>query len=357
MLTCITEVKVPATALFSAGIPDLVDLAPIKLELQITTSTDDAWMASVLTRTSQAVSDYCHRVFQPQTYQDQFWPQRDHWPDQLPCGIQPLQLSGWPLTAAICPAGIAPPQVPWLSYVSGGTLAQAIYWVRITYVTNQGDETACSLEARQGVPANNLLTVSTPSADTQGIAIGWNCYISSGASGSFGETLQNSVPIDFQTSFTMASTGLVAGASVPNYITVVENSAKSIAPVTAPLNISNQSSSLAEGVDFIANQKNGQLSRLFPDGCEREWPALPIIVQYQAGFSTIPSDLQDAAIRLVAFRWHSRGRDPSVKQENIPGAYQAEYWYGTGPGAPFDMPADIAAMLARNYRVPIIGGA
>src|ERR1019366_1319748 len=124
----------------------------------------------------------------------------------------------------------------------------------------------------------------------QGIAIGWNCYISSGASGSFAEVMQNSVPIGFQSSFTMASTGLVAGASMPNYITVVENSAKAIAPVTVPLNISQHPSPLAEGVDFIANQKNGQLSRFSPDGCEREWPSLPIIVQYQAGFSVIPSD-------------------------------------------------------------------
>jgi hypothetical protein len=110
---------------------------------------------------------------------------------------------------------------------------------------------------------------------------------------------------------------------------------------------------LAEGLDFTADADAGQLTRLGPDGYVRQWPALPLIVQYRAGFAEIPDDVAEAATLLVKMHWFARVRDPLIRSQTAVGAYEASYVMGTGPGGPGDMSADSAALLDR-YRVPVI---
>lgn len=345
--TIITTTPVKASPLFDGGQPlDLINLSDFKLELNITSSADDAWLRKAITRASRAISRYCNTTFPLQTYQDQFWALRDPFPWQVPSGFFPLQLSAWPLASSPSPAGTAPPLAPALSPSSGGSLAAATYYVKSTYVTAQG-ETAASIESRLAVAANNLLVVGSPGPDATGTATGWNVYI---GTATFAETLQNTSPISINSTFTLPTSGLVAGGAVPPpYITVVENDP--LAPVP-----------LTEGLDYLSDfdaalqpQSKGWLTRLFPmDASPRMWSALPILVQYQAGYTaaTMPDDLQQACIELVKESWFSRTRDPKLRQENVEGVISSTWWFSSGPGGGAFSPA-IEAMLDQ-YRVPVV---
>lgn len=101
------------------------------------------------------------------------------------------------------------PPMPVLSYTAGGTLPQTTYYVRQSYMTAAG-ETAASNETYLTVPANNLLVVTPPPA--QSSATGWNCYVGTQYGG---ETLQNNGTIAMGTSFTEGTGGLQNGAIPP----------------------------------------------------------------------------------------------------------------------------------------------
>lgn len=89
------------------------------------------------------------------------------------------------------------------------------------------------------------------------------------------------------------------------------------------------------------------------DETPRRWSGIPILVQYQAGYSDIPDDLQDAALQLVKAKWFARTRDPKLRSENVVGAYEAQYWFANGPGSEGEFPPDVQAVIDR-YRVPTI---
>lgn len=348
--TIISAVKLGAVAQFSGQQPlDLIDLADVKQEIEISTTKHDPWLLKAITRSSKLISRYCDRVFQPQTYQEKFWAYRDPYPWQLPTGFFPLQLAAWPLVSQPSTAWATPPQQPKLSAVSSGALAAATYYVKISYVTPTG-ETAASIEAFLPVAANNLVSIEAPGPDFYQVATGYNVYI--GAT-SFGETRQNSSPISISETWTLPTSGVTTGAALPPYILAVENFPYNPQP-------------LAEGIDFISDYNAGAagatnpdfskswLTRLFHiDHTPRRWNALPIWIEYQAGYEEIPDDLSDATMQLIKARWFARTRDPGLRSENIAGAYEAAYWFGSGPGSEGDLPPNIMAMLDR-YRVPVL---
>ena len=336
--TQIASTLVPATSsLFSGGqVGDLISLADVKQEIVLTNSASDAWLKKVISRASSAASHYCNRNFYPQTWQDQIWPAKGPYPWQVPPRLSPLQLSQYPLASPPSPAGTAPPLAPALAPLSGGSLAAAKYFVRVTYVTSTG-ETAASLESELAVGANGLLQVASPGADINAIATGWNCYVSTK---SFGETLQNIAPIGIANSWTEPTSGLVTGNAPPPYALVVEN---------APL----FPTPLCEGSDFLASSSLGQLTRLYAiDRQPKAWN-LPVTAIYQAPYTEIPDDVQEAVLLMVKARYYARQRDPMIRQENATAAYEATYWFGTGPGGPGDLPVDVAAKLDR-YRVQVV---
>lgn len=51
---------------------NLTTLAAVKMEFDITTTDQDAYLESLISRVSGAISSYCRRVFARQTYQDTF---------------------------------------------------------------------------------------------------------------------------------------------------------------------------------------------------------------------------------------------------------------------------------------------
>lgn len=336
---------------FANGQPiDFLDLTTLKDDLSILDSASDAFLRRGITRASTVAARYCNRMlpensFQAQSYQDQIWAPREPYPSPLRGGLAPtLQLGRWPLLGAPSQAGTAPPvAAPSLSKVGGGALAAAICYVRTTYVT-AGGETAASLEASLAVPASNLLVVASPPADIAALALGWNVYASTTAGV---ETLQNgSAPIAMGTAWTEPTSGLAAGAALPQAILVIED-----ANINSAANVP---AALIEGIDFTADRAVGQLTRLSSNGQPRHWDSRPLVMQYPAGYALASlTDAQDAVAQMVKGRWFARTRDPMLKQENIAGAWEASYWVSAmmDRGA---MTPEVTSLLDQ-YRVPVIG--
>lgn len=351
--TIIPTTLVSASALFQGGQPyDLIDLTTLKILLNITDTSQDAFLSLAITQSSGAIRRYCSRTFQPQFYQDQFWAERDAYPWQLPGTFFPLQLTHWPLLGTASLSGTAPPALaPVLGSSAAGSLAAQSLYARISYVTATG-ETAVSQESNLNIAANNVLTVASPVQDALGLATGWNVYVGTAASQ---ETLQNASPIPIGTAWTEPTSGLINGNALPQYILAIEN----IPNVGLSVNTSTGivPTTLIEGVDFEADRKKGQLTRLFNDGYPKNWTALPIIIQYWAGYTQtglqqdIP-ELQDACVRLVKGAYFARERDPRLRSENVAGAYEAQYWFANGPGSEGNFPPDVQNLLD-DHRVPV----
>lgn len=208
------------TVVTAAKTYDLTDLKTVKLELGIDGSADDAFLAMAITAASTAAANYCNRVFPVETVLDEFWPQRDPYPPVIPGGVDPLQLSRWPIVS-------------------------------------------------------------------QGVA------------------------------------------------SVAENSI-----------------ALVDGTDYRVNYPVGQLVRLNQVGYPRQWPALPLAVQYAAGFAIIPAEVVQGVIALVRLRWFARKRDPMLRSQNVEGIYQAQYWISAM--SPGNIPPEIAGALD-PYRVNAFG--
>lgn len=115
--------------------------------------------------------------------------------------------SGAYFTGSIAP--ITAPAAPTLGSAAGGTLAATTYYVKVTYVTAAG-ETLPSAESSLAVAVNNVLTVTSPSA--QAGATGYNVYVSTSAGT---ETKQNSTPIAIGTNWTEPTSGLVSNGAPP----------------------------------------------------------------------------------------------------------------------------------------------
>lgn len=331
--TSILAPVVAAIAPRGAGAFDLITLADIKLELQITDKANDAWLAKAISQASTAINNFCNRTFRTQTYSETIWPDRDLWPRQLSGTFAPLQLSRWPIVSPPSLASTAPPLAPVATAATGGSLAAGVYYAAVSYVTAFG-ETALSSESMVAVPANGSITIAAPGPDAEAIATGWNCYI---GTASFAETLQNGTPQPIADAVTASS--LISGTPLPSFVGIVEHQS--------------ESKPLVEGLDFKIDRDLAQITRLRRSGFSGQWAPDFFTVTYQAGYAVIPDDVQDAATQLVKFRWFARGRDPSVRSDNAGGVYEAQYWFGTGPGGAGDLPTYVQDKIGR-YRVPVI---
>jgi hypothetical protein len=123
-------------------------------------------------------------------------------------------------------------------------------------------------------------------------------------------------------------------------------------PVTSITSVTENGSDLVLDTDYKVDKANGSLIRLDGLAYPCPWLAWPIVSTYVGGFATIPEDVSDAAVRLVKARYLSKGRDPLLKQESIPGVRDVSYWIATGNDAGA-MPPDVTDML-EGYRQPVI---
>ena len=78
-----------------------------------------------------------------------------------------------------------------------------------------------------------------------------------------------------------------------------------------------------------------------------------LVVQYTAGWSPIPDDVQQAVLDLCVGENSGRGRDPMLRATESPGLGRQEFWVGGLPGGA-TIPQDIAGLL-NPYRRGLIG--
>lgn len=123
-------------------------------------------------------------------------------------------------------------------------------------------------------------------------------------------------------------------------------------PINDLTSVVENSVTLVANTDFITDVASGQLVRIDSNGNLRRWSVLPIVVVYDSGYDTIPGDIEDAVIRMVTRRFASKGRDPNLKQQNIPGVIEQSWWIATGTDSG-NMSPDISDILD-NYRVPVV---
>jgi hypothetical protein len=90
--------QVITTVVTPAGSYDLTTLADVKSELGITVTTNDALISTWITQASLAAALYCNRVFPVEIVKDEFWPDREPWPNMI-SGLRLLHLTRWPITA------------------------------------------------------------------------------------------------------------------------------------------------------------------------------------------------------------------------------------------------------------------
>jgi hypothetical protein len=343
--TVVDSVFTPGVPQSGGGRFDLVSLADLKLELGLEEdATKNLYLAKTITRMSDAAQKFCDRKLTVQTYRQLVWPFRDPQPWQSPTHTDPLRLTYWPLASTPSAAGIAPPRAPVLNVASGGALAAARYYARISYVTAV-DETAAGPEANVAVAPGQLLQVAAPGPDPAGLAIGWNVYLSTAGGG---ETLQNLTPIAVGNGWTGPTSGLVNLGPVPNHILVVEH-----ASLPSLIDPTGKPRPLCEGVDFIADRETAALTRLFSDGYTRGWDMIPLEIIYSAGYAQMPDDIQDAVLQMCKARYYARDRDPTVRSQNVAGVFEQAFWSGAGPGVDTDMTPDVEAKLER-HRMPVL---
>lgn len=122
-------------------------------------------------------------------------------------------------------------------------------------------------------------------------------------------------------------------------------------PVAAVVSVTENGAALVEGVDYRVDAGAAQLTRL-TGGLPCLWPGGAITVVYSAGYDPVPPDLEDAVVRMVTKRYSAKGRDATMKAENIPGVRDVQYWIATGNEAG-NLTPDIVDLLG-NYRIPVM---
>lgn len=290
-VTVITTITAPATATPPAGPYDLTTLANVHDELSLATNdtANDPFLLRAIVQSSAAINTYCGRVFAIEGLTDLLYIQQDPYPFQTPGGVAPLQLSRWPLA--------------------------------------------------------NVFTVATAAA------------VASGAVLPFGSTPQ------------LVADDPVSGLNIPPGATVQSFGGGNVTltlpvggpipagtPITFGLSVAQTIPAGAKGMilgqDYALDAKRGQLTRLNRfTGIATIWEALPVTVAYVAGYAAVPSDIEDACLRLVTMRYYARGRDPALRETDEPGLGRMTYWIG-GPPKSGRLPEEVTGLI-EDYRVPV----
>jgi len=121
-------------------------------------------------------------------------------------------------------------------------------------------------------------------------------------------------------------------------------------PVGSIGSITVDGTALASGL-YQADGDTGHLYRKDSDGDITTWAICRTVVTYDAGYDTIPADLEAACISLIKARRSARTRDPVLRSEEIPDVYKAAYWV-SGPGDG-ELPPDVTAALDRYRKISL----
>jgi len=112
--------------------------------------------------------------------------------------------------------------------------------------------------------------------------------------------------------------------------------------------------------EFRLDPEAGLLDRLSSGGIPCAWFfCKSAVVAYTAGFilpgasgRNLPPAIEGAVVALVSDYWASRGRDPTLRAETIPGVIERQFWVGA-VGDPAMLPPRVLASIA-PFRRPAV---
>ena len=113
-----------------------------------------------------------------------------------------------------------------------------------------------------------------------------------------------------------------------------------------------------DSTEWRLDAATGILHRLDSTGYPSFWSwCKSVVVVYVAGYllpgevgRTLPEAIEAGALSLMSAFWQSRGRDPLVKSEEIPGVERVDYWVGY-IGEAGQLPPDVITKIAPFRRV------
>ena len=114
--------------------------------------------------------------------------------------------------------------------------------------------------------------------------------------------------------------------------------------------------------DWRIDAEAGLLDRL-SSGYPCAWRfCKSVVVEHKGGFvlpgsdnRTLPFGIEGAVVALVSSYWASRGLNPAMRSEDIPGVMRREYWVGA-VGDPELLPPRVLASLSQFRRPAIAVG-
>ena len=120
---------------------------------------------------------------------------------------------------------------------------------------------------------------------------------------------------------------------------------------------------LLDPSDYRLDPGAGLLDRLSSDGLPCAWRFCKSVkVAYTAGFilpgasgRNLPYAIEGAVVALVSDYWASRGRDPTLRSESIPGLIDRQFWVGA-VGDPGLLPPRVLASIAQFRRPAVAVG-
>ena len=113
-------------------------------------------------------------------------------------------------------------------------------------------------------------------------------------------------------------------------------------PVYQMISVTEAGTALDQDVHYEVELASGKLTRLSGDDVTC-WPAGRIVIEYDAGFATVPEDLKAIAAQLAGGYWADDGVDPMEKRLSIPGIVDIERWVDADANP--QMPSDVMQAL------------
>jgi len=113
---------------------------------------------------------------------------------------------------------------------------------------------------------------------------------------------------------------------------------------------------VADASTYRLDPETGQLYALCNGYPSRWYFCKSIVVAYAGGYvlpaesgSTLPDGIQGAAVELMSDYWAAKGRDPSVKSEDVSGVGRIDYWVGA-VGEAGELPPRVVMKLSPYRR-------
>lgn len=312
----IVTVTSPATAAAAPGegLPapnayDLTDIPTVHNELKIGAETDvDQFLQRVLTEISLSVRQYAKRTFQIEGLSEAIY--FDQGSGLSPGTVAPLPLSRWPIAG-------------------------------VTSLVASGETDSGTVLTFASVPSS--VATGQPVSHR---AVPWGTTVSSTTS----TTVTLSQPLSTATPqlATQVLVGDTVDFGIQVALTMLTQQQLGAAQQMEPI-----LQSLGPAIDYVIDTARGRLIRLNPFTFQPAgWEMLIVNVAYSAGYSPIPPDLVGAVLRWITWRYHARGVNPAIREQDQPGALgRVTYWVG-GPPNSGGMPSEIVDMIDGRYRIP-----